>query len=358
MNIIYRGQQKAIIATQAVDCIALVLDKEFLTLPDIGAIAGINKYLNVAVRSNSGLWEPFLTEKKLGFARAGKVEDSHWPSPNMPTDWGMDQLKIPPRPHGEQRDHNSFHPLANDIHVNERRNGGEPPLVLPRTINSGPSGMHKINPTTSMLEDKFHLASDEAGPRYGIVAHRRCIYVPRDMPIECIACGGVKLHSIADLIAHCKQFSHQNYMTLPEQRIPENFVDPREKPGFDDLPCYVKVKTLFQYKQMVVGLLRSPMSRAGKAKMREQIVWIRENVQRLGLQAGCQDEEAVLQVLTQCTVERVAEACVEHFAVSDFYNYGVSGYCLDVVLNGWENFSTHGSSSDRNLLGCVTGLDF
>jgi hypothetical protein len=342
-----------------VDCIALVLAKEFLTLPDIGAIAGTNKYLNVAARSNSGIWEPFLTEKRLGFARGvGLVEDSHWPSPNMPTDWGMDQLKIPPRPHGEQRDHNSFHPHANDDPVNERRNGGEPDLVLPRKPYGGPSMMRKINPTTNMLEDAFHLASDEAGPEYGIVVSRRFIYVPRDMPIECLACGGVKLHSIAELMAHCKQFSHQNCMTLPEQRIPENFVDPRETPGFEDLPAYVKVKTLFQYKQMVVGLLRSPMNRAGKAKMREQIVWIRENVQRLGVQVGCRDEQAVNQVLAQCTVKLVADVCVESFAVWDFYNKGVSGYCLDVILNGWENFQTHGSISDGILLNCVTGLDF
>ena len=64
------------------------------------------------------------------------------------------------------------------------------------------------------------------------------------------------------------------------------------------------------------------------------------------------------KVLAKCTMGRVAETCVERFAVSGFCESGISSYCLDVVLNRWKSFELAGSGSEKCLLGWFTGFDW
>ena len=52
---------------------------------------------------------------------------------------------------------------------------------------------------------------------------------------------------------------------------------------------------------------------------------------------------------------------MEDFAVKDFLECGLgedSYYARAVMLYGWDMFSMHGTGSWRQLLSCITELDF
>jgi hypothetical protein len=144
-------------------------------------------------------------------------------------------------------------------------------------------------------------------------------------------------------------------MTPPEERVPDEFIDARNIPGYNELSAYHKLKAMKTFEQRVLSFLRAPMNEAGFAKMLHHQNWIRVGMREEGDRLSRREIERVCRKM--CTVERIAEACVD-FAVSDFYFCGVAGYCLDVILRGWENFDMHGSGSCRSLMSSVTGHDF
>lgn len=133
-------------------------------------------------------------------------------------------------------------------------------------------------------------------------------------------------------------------MVPRDRRIPKEFWDPRNRPGYASKTPFQQVKECLIYKHKVLDFLRAPMDAAGIANMERQLEWIRQNA------------EEIRYPTERCTLEIVKATCVR-FVISEFESDGMSvdGYCRDVIIEGWGNFGAHGSYSPENLFMFVVG---
>jgi hypothetical protein len=187
-------------------------------------------------------------------------------------------------------------------------------------------------------------------------AHGNAVWVPRPLPIDCPACGGLEFHSHAQLLAHVKTFAHQQNMAEPEERIPDAFVDPRVfDDSFSRLDNFARVGALFEYKQRVLRKLRAPMNDADVANM--------GRIQSTTLQAVAShltdvlDEAELERIWNLCTIDRVTQILVD-WTVNDFLDRGQGCCYRDVIVRGWESFRLPpGTHNVRLFLKLVTDSD-
>lgn len=227
----------------------------------------------------------------------------------------------------------------------------------------------KVDSTNNILYDCFYRAQD---PVYNDgrtmwsrqVAVREKIWLSREFPIQCNACGGVTLNDANEMMQHCARYEHISRAKPEEKRIPNEFVDPRHDPEYATMNnAFHKAKVMSEYRARVVRFLRAPMDEVSKANMNEFVRSAKANVVHTYSEYGAEyggfyTYSEFDNALANCTLDRVIKVCVEDFAVRDFLEYGLVGYCLDVVLYGWANFAMHGSGSNNIFLTHVTGWEY
>jgi hypothetical protein len=211
----------------------------------------------------------------------------------------------------------------------------------------------RFNQTTGILEDLFHDTNELHDDGHGTPVNRYppCIYIPRALPIECKACR-VMLDSYPALVSHCKQWSHRQNMDEREthdQRVPEEFVDPRYMPSYEHLSVFGKVMALKTFEHKFIALLHAPLDQDAI----DNFIDIQQYV--LERMSEDSDIDNVEDMLPTITLQRVWEAFIE-FVLVDFYDYGIDRYSLDVILaGGWRSFGFYGSGSCHHYYGIITG---
>ena len=133
------------------------------------------------------------------------------------------------------------------------------------------------------------------------------------------------------LVSHCKQWSHrQNMDETQGRRVPEEFVDPRNKQSYQRLSVFHKVMALKTFEHNVIAFLRAPMDQDGIDRMISNREWVLNH-------RWAQDinPEGLLSI---AALEKVREASIA-LVLDDFYDAGMEdSYCLDVILGGWQAF--------------------
>jgi hypothetical protein len=326
------------------DSLQIAMDEGWFGMASLVAIAGCNHQMYALVDRADHLWEPFLADIK--FPQTGLIDDTDWKSPDIPLDDdSFSDLRLPPRINGGRRDGSSFFVHPRD---KEARGCG---LVLANCESWPRESM--FNQTTGILVDLFHDENEVHDDGHGIPANR-CIYIPRALPIECKACR-VMLDSYPALVSHCKQWSHRQNMdergTHADQRVPEEFVDPRYMPSYEQLSVFGKVRALKTFEHKFIAFLHAPLDQDGIANFRY--------IQQYVLERMVDDPylDDVEDMLPTITLQRVWEAFIE-FVLVDFYDYGIDRYSLNVILaDGWRSFDFYGSGSCHHYYNIITGTD-
>jgi hypothetical protein len=307
------------------DSMQIALDEGWFDMASLVAVARCNKQLHSLVDRADHLWEPFLAEIK--FPQTGFVDETDWKSPDIPSLNDDFDLRVPPRINGGRRDDHSFF-----VHPRDKNARGRG-LFLPEHAEPWLC-KSMFDQTTGILKDLFHSENEVL---VGLNPFRRCIYIPRALPIECKACR-VMLDSYPALVSHCKQWSHkQNMDEIGGDRVPEEFVDPRNTQSYhQDLSVFRKVMALKTFECKLIDLLHAPLDQDGIDDIARLQHFVLESVSESvmeGFEAEC--------LLSTITLEKVKEARIE-FVLDDFYNHGIDRYSLKVVLDGWQEFGFDG----------------
>jgi hypothetical protein len=351
---------------------SLQMDVMELALPyldprELAAVSQVNKEFLAIVRTRDSLWDP-VWRSLSSIPLHNYVDTSNWDLPDCPRQEDLKKLLIPSRMHlhmpfiGEY----SYLPHPHDHAARDypvalvlcEDNGF--PIEFSRALN-----LNRINPANGKLEDLFHPASEPTPVSLYETPNRTAVWLPRAFPCRCECChvdgAGVEFLDQLSLFQHCNTYLYQHNSTLmEEEQVPEHFVDPRHREGFESLYAYTKTKQLREYKSMVLRFLRAPMDADGVANMQATLQWIRELVRRrLELDDDDTDDpfnEGYIEwILERCTLSRLQQVCVEEFAVRDFLTQGMSGYCLRIVFsNGWDDFKLENSETDQNWWGQPT----
>ena len=298
------------------DSMKYIMYEGWFDMASLVAIASCNKQLYAIVDRADHLWRPFLASIK--FPQTGLIDDTHWKSPDIPLPYcnTIFKLRVPPRINGGRRDDDSFY-----VHPRDKQARGRGLVLAER--ETLPNGKVKFDQTTGILQDRFYGENES-------LLQRRPIYIPRALPIECKACR-VMLDTYPALVSHCKQWSHrQNMDETQGRRVPEEFVDPRNKQSYQRLSVFHKVMALKTFEHNVIAFLRAPMDQDGIDRMISNREWVLNH-------RWAQDinPEGLLSI---AALEKVREASIA-LVLDDFYDAGMEdSYCLDVILGGWQAF--------------------
>jgi hypothetical protein len=324
------------------DSLQIVMDRGWFDMASLVAIARCNHQMYALVDRADHLWEPFLAAIK--FHQTGLIDDTHSKSPDIPSrgDSSVSDLRLPPRINGGRRDG-----LSLFVHPRDKEARGRGLVLAHRPGNS------MFDPTTGILQDLFRDENEAYRDEYGSYQpHPPCIYIPRALPIECKACR-VMLDSYPALVSHCKQWSHrQNMDETHDKRVPEEFVDPRCMPSYEQLSVFGKVMALKTFEHKFIAFLHAPLDQQGIANFRR--------VQQYVLERMVDDPylDDVEDLLPTITLQRVWEAFID-FVLNDFYRHGIDRYSLDIILaGGWHSFDLYDIVSVcHHLYSVITGTD-
>jgi hypothetical protein len=316
------------------DSLQIVMDRGWFDMASLVAIARCNHQMYALVDRADHLWEPFLAEIK--FPQTGLIDDTDWKSPDIPPlGDAVDDLRVPPRINGGIRDGSSFFVHPRDL---EARGRG---LVLAQNYESW-RGKSIFNQTTGILKDLFHneneVHHDERGEHDDPPG---CIHITRALPIECKACR-VMLDSYPALVSHCKQWSHrQNMDETHDQRVPEEFVDPRCMPSYEQLSVFGKAMALKTFEHKFIAFLHAPLDQDDIDNFTD----IQQNI--LECMEDDSDIDNAEDLMSTITLQKVWEAFIE-FVLIDFYEHGIDRYSLDVILaGGWHSFDIYSRLGQR-----------
>lgn len=334
--------------TKALQCLALSLG--WLSEHDICSVSTLNRDFLAAARE-CHLWQPALSKlEEMPCHDHVELSDSEYPSP-----WVLDAMRVPPRIHGERHCYYSSLPHSRD---RAARRAKEPLVLATKGWMDSDDNEKRVNPTTGRLEDCFYRARDTRDIT-------RCdkIWLERDFPIHCNACENVTLNNEREVFDHCASYEHiSNAAAAEGEHVPPEFVDPRHDPEYETMTAFHKARVLAEYRTMVVRFLHQPMNEDSRSWMSRYVNNAKRAVSQL------YSDETLLGVwslqeyetaLSNCTLERVMEVCVEDFAVKNFLEYGLAG-CLEVVLHGWARFAMTALVDSRytHFVSLVSGWDF
>ena len=300
--------------------------------------------------------------------------EPHWddaPDPNFPR-----------RATGSRRDHCSFFPATGDdlsaCYEQSTRNlytdlDPQPPerletsaqLVFADRSNSGGSmgklfsehGVCRVLRATSELQDLAHYAAEGVGEQWGIIHHRRRIWVRRPLPLRCEACD-ISCDSYPAFFAHCATFAHKELLLDEDQRLDAKFCDPRHAVDeFKSLSCVQQYKAVFEFHNFITQHLESELwpeedNPALEQHMQSYADFANEELEDLKSQGFCSHE-----VKNNMTIQDAKRGWLE-FIMYDFRAGEDDHYVRQVLIHGWEHTNPGGSGSNRQLLGCITGQDF
>ena len=310
-----------------------------LGMHDLLALRGTNRELR-ALASDNHAWTDAFRNLIVNF------------------ELGEDDLKVPDYPiraHGQQRDWASHFP-SDDERVELAG------LVLARV---GSTCVCEHPPTRltpeGVLEDLFHPSSEAAVDRSSSHERRTVVYKARQLPLRCETCD-VDCNSYASFTAHCLLKTHKVLLD-PSKRFDPRFEnacyrDPRHADdGFDALPTMSKFKAMQRYHATMVDFFTAPLDEEGWDNMAWHAETARATVDIFADNLGLSARE-VRAIKRECTAGRAAAVWLADFVLPDFVEDGLVGYALDVVRHGWGALDAHGPASDRELMNCISGLDF
>jgi len=189
---------------------------------------------------------------------------------------------------------------------------------------------------------------------------RTVVYKARPLPLRCGVCD-VECDSYASFTAHCLLKTHKVLLDPSKRFDPRfedtRFHDPRHAgDSFDTLPTMAKFEAMQRYHATVFDFLTAPMDQDGLENM---LSWAKTARRCVKLSADIFQLSAreVRSISRYCTAERAAEVWLNCFVLGDFER-GLTGYALDVVRHGWGALDTHDDMHDRELMSCISGLDF
>ena len=259
---------------------------DFLSVPDLGRVRSAGSRTLTAMAEHDSLWASELDqlEQSLGIDVCFHSDKKTiLADPNyIPSDWMVDDLKIPPRIRGKafrycrgrwvNRAEEYLEVISEGYFPHSRdrtaRRHAQAPLVIPKQPCRSPLPLSRFCPETGDLEDLFYVDNGSRDPNV-LFLGGRSLYLKREFPVECTACR-VTLHNSRAVLEHCVGSYQHIYNSTPANlRVPSwEYIDPRHGVDYPELNAFKKMRALVEYKKRILGALRAvPMDAAGRRNM-------------------------------------------------------------------------------------------
>jgi hypothetical protein len=128
-----------------------------------------------------------------------------------------------------------------------------------------------------------------------------------------------------------------------DQRVPEEFVDPRYMPSYEQLSVFGKVMAVKTFEHKFIAFLHNaPPDQVCIGNFTD----IQQNIlERMEDDSDIDDGEDPMSTIT---LQRVWEELIDSVLI-DFYSHGIDRYSLDIILpDGW-----HSIGFDSRLGRCI-----